>query len=179
MRTAYIGIGAVFAAALMAASSAVASDSLISEIRLGALGHDQGFTSHKEDGIDVNVEILFADTGWLGEDWSFRPNVGGNFNTEGSTNQGYFGMVIGHDLFGPFFVDVGAGGAYHDGKLDTPDPDRHSLGCHMLFHLQGDVGIELGDTWSLMAHIDHISNADLCDRNEGLTDIGVRLGMRY
>lgn len=178
MRKACLGTSAAFAVTLLAASTALA-DGLVSEIRLGALGHDQGFTSHKEDGIDVNAEILFADTGWFGDDWTLRPNIGGNFNTDGSTNQGYAGMVVGHRLFGPFFFDVGAGGALHDGKLDTTDPERHSLGCHLLFHLQGDVGVEIGDTWSLMAHIDHISNADLCDRNEGLTDIGVRLGARF
>ena len=178
MRKACIGTSAALAIMVVAGSAAVADD-FISEIRVGALGHDQGFTSHKEDGIDVNAEILFGDTGWLGGEWTLRPNIGGNFNTDGYTNQGYFGMVVGHRLFGPFFIDAGAGGAYHDGKLDTPDPERHSLGCHLLFHLQGDVGIEFGDTWSVMAHIDHISNADLCDRNEGLTDIGVRLGARF
>jgi len=30
-----------------------------------------------------------------------------------------------------------------------------------------------------MAHIDHISNADLSDRNEGQTNIGARLGYRF
>jgi len=179
MRNACIGMTAVLALAALANGAAIADDNFISEIRAGALAHDQGFTTHKEDGVDVNGEILFGDTGWFGGGWQLRPNIGADINTDGATNQVYFGMVAGHHLFGPLFFEVGAGGAVHDGKIDTNDPDRHSLGCRVLFHLQGDLGAELGDNWRLMAHIDHISNADLCDRNEGLTNIGLRLGYHF
>jgi len=178
VRNACVGIVAVFAVALSTAGVA-AADGFISEVRVGALGHDQGFTSHKEDGYDVNGEILFGDTGWFGDGWTLRPNIGVDINTDDKTNQLYFGAVAHHRLLGPVFFEVGAGGAVHDGELDTNDPDHHSLGCKLLFHLQGDVGVDLSESWALMAHIDHISNADLCDRNEGLTNIGVRLGYRF
>lgn len=169
-----------FAVIGMAASSAFAGDDFVSEIRLGASAHDEGaFSDMKEKGIDVNGEILFHDTGWFGGGWQLRPNIGVNANTEGQTDQAYLGLVAGRRLFGPVFVEFGAGGAVHDGKLDTTDPDRRSLGCRVLFHIQGDIGIELGDNWHLMAHADHMSNAGLCDRNEGLETAGARLGYRF
>jgi hypothetical protein len=102
-----------------------------------------------------------------------------NINARGETNQGYLGLVAGHRLLGPIFVELGVGGALHDGKLDTTDPDRRSLGCRVLFHVQGDIGVELGDNWRLMAHADHMSNANICDRNEGLETAGLRLGYRF
>jgi lipid A 3-O-deacylase len=164
----------------LAANAAVADDGLISEIRAGASAHDEGaFSDMKESGIDVNGEILFGDTGWFGENWQLRPNIGMNINTRGETNQGYLGMVATRRIFGFIFVELGVGGALHDGKLDTTDPDRRSLGCRVLFHIQGDIGVELGEHWRLMAHADHMSNANLCDRNEGLETAGVRLGYRF
>lgn len=179
MRNASIGLSAVFAIGMASSSTAIAGDNFLSEIRAGALAHDQGFTSHKEDGVDVSGEIVFGDTGWFGGGWTLRPNIGADINTDGNTNQAYVGMLLGHQLFGPMFFDVGAGGAWHDGKLDTTDPERHSLGCRVLFHLEGDLGVDLGESWAVMVHIDHISNADLCDRNEGLTNLGVLIGYRF
>src|SRR5437868_5863930 len=105
MRNACIGMTAVLAVALSAASTATAGDNFISEVRAGALAHDQGFTTHKEDGVDVNGEILFGDTGWFGDGWQLRPNLGADINTDGNTNQVYFGLVAGHRLFGPLFFE--------------------------------------------------------------------------
>jgi lipid A 3-O-deacylase len=179
MRNACVGLSAVIAVGLFSSSAAVAGDNFISELRVGALAHDQGFTTHKEDGVDVAAEVVFSDTGWLGDGWTLRPNLGTDINTDGKTSQVYLGMLAGHRLFGPVFFDVGAGGAWHDGKLDTNDPDRHSLGCRVIFHLEGDLGVDLGENWALMAHIDHISNANLCDRNEGLTNLGALISYRF
>ena len=35
-----------------------------------------------------------------------------------------------------------------------------------------------GKHWELMATVDHMSNADLCDENRGLTTVGLRLGRK-
>ena len=35
------------------------------------------------------------------------------------------------------------------------------------------------ESWSLMATIEHYSNAGLCEHNRGMTNFGVRLGYRF
>jgi len=37
----------------------------------------------------------------------------------------------------------------------------------------------IGEKTSLSLYLDHISNANLCDNNEGLETAGVRLGFRF
>lgn len=169
------------ATAILSMSSALADDhGFVSEIRLGVLAHDEGmFSSMKEKGLDANAEILFSDWGWLGDDWELRPHIGATWNTEGGTDQAYVGLTAGRDILGPIFLELSFGGAIHDGELDTTDPERRSLGCHVLFRGAAAIGVHLGDNLSLMAHADHISNANLCDRNEGLETAGVRLGWRF
>ncbi len=37
----------------------------------------------------------------------------------------------------------------------------------------------LSERWDVMATVDHMSNADLCDANRGLTNVGIRIGRRW
>jgi lipid A 3-O-deacylase len=53
------------------------------------------------------------------------------------------------------------------------------LGCHALFHLALGVGYRISDDVSIQAYGDHISNANLCDNNEGLDQWGIRLGYGF
>mgnify|MGYP001258631219 FL=1 len=67
---------------------------LFSEIRIGALAHDTGpFSSKEEDGIDTNFELLFASPEFLSFIWSPRPHIGINYNSSGDTSQAYLGLT--------------------------------------------------------------------------------------
>lgn len=171
---------ALTGAALIQAAGAANADGAISELRIGALAHDTGVFGHrKESGVDVNAELYFQDLRWLGGSWETRPSIGMSINSEGNTSQMYAGLNIGRSILGPLFMEFGAGAAVHNGETETTSPDRKELGSQLLFHLSGSLGIRISDSVTLSAYLEHISNAGLADRNEGLNNAGARIGFRF
>ena len=57
--------------------------------------------------------------------------------------------------------------------------DRNALGCSPLFRESASVGYRFTPSWSIMATIEHLSNAGICAQNRGLTNVGVRLGYTF
>ena len=153
---------------------------IISELRLGVLKHDFGpFTSSEEDGIDVNFEILFASPGFLEFAWSPRPHLGATINTDGDTNQVYFGLSWELDVWRDLFVGFSFGGSVHDGETETFRTDKKELGCRLLFRESVEIGYRFAGRHAVSAFLEHVSNANICDRNEGLENLGVRYGYRF
>jgi lipid A 3-O-deacylase len=156
------------------------SASIISEIRIGALWHDQGPFSHrKEKSHDGNLEILFISPDFLENVWRPRPHVGVSINTEDDTNQVYLGLTWQRHFYQNYFANFSLGAGYHDGYKVTDLLDRKSLGCKLLFRESIDIGYRFENSHSIMAHLDHISNAKLCSNNEGLESIGIRYGYHF
>jgi len=147
---------------------------IISEIRFGVLAHDP--LIQKENGVDLNAELFF--NSWTSGSWQLRPAIGVTANLNGDTSQAYIGLVYGGPISDSLFVELGAGGAIHNGKLETADPDRKELGSRVLFHAEASVGVMLTDTTSLSLYVDHMSNAGIEERNEGLETAGARVGFR-
>lgn len=179
------GIGVVALAALSGVPALGAG--LVDEIRVGALRHDAGvFGSHKEDGADINAELRFASPGFLRFLGAPRPDLGVSVNTDGNTSQIYGGLVWTVFPFSNWaqsgaglFVEGGLGFAVHDGKLDTQRLDRKALGERALFHLSAEVGWSFDGVNSLSVLLDHMSNANLGPRNEGLDTLGLRFGHKF
>ena len=162
------------------ATPQASNDKIISEIRVGALVHDEGPFSHrKESGYDANLEILFTSPDFLGVVWAPRPHIGMSYNSDGDTNQAYLGLTWEWMFFGNYFANFSLGGGYHDGFKETDKLDRKSLGCSILFRESIDIGYRFGGVHSIMAHLDHISNAKLCSTNEGLESVGIRYGYHF
>jgi lipid A 3-O-deacylase len=156
------------------------SSNTISEIRIGALWHDQGPFSHrKEKGYDGNLEILFISPDFLENVWRPRPHVGVSINSAGDTNQAYLGLTWQRHFYQNYFANFSLGAGYHDGYKVTDLLDRKSLGCKLLFRESIDVGYRFENSHSIMAHLDHISNAKLCSTNEGLESVGIRYGYHF
>ena len=155
-------------------------DDFLSEVRLGGLAHDQGpFSSNKEDGFDMNLEVLFLSPDFLDAIGSPRPHAGLTLNSSGDTSQAYLGLSWEWDFWDGAFAGFSLGGAVHDGETTNAPLDRKELGCPVLFRESIDVGYRFDKTNALMVHLDHISNAKLCDTNEGLENIGIRYGYRF
>lgn len=161
----------------------VAEQNVISEVKLSLLAHDVHIfsSSRKEDGVDVNGEILFnlpsyAFLSWIGNP---RFHLGGSINSEGDTDQGYFGLTWDYHSDMGVFIEGSFGGAFHDGKLDSYSDDRKSLGARVLFRISGSLGYQFDDHHSLAVMIDHISNAGLASPNDGMDNVGVRYGFRF
>lgn len=156
------------------ALTAVACQAGVSEIRFGALAHDP--LTQKEEGVDVNAELFF--NSWTSGSWQLRPTIGASWNTGGDTSQIYLGVVYGGPISDSLFFEFGGGGSVHDGKLETTDRNRKELGSRVLFHLEASLGVMLSDTTSLSLYADHISNAGIEERNEGLETAGLRVGFK-
>ena len=161
-------------------SPACAEDSIFSEIRGGGYAHDVDFLSFdREDGADVNAEILFVSPDCLDVIWSPRPHVGVTVNTDGNTSHAYTGLTWEYEFLGDFFVDGSLGLSVHNGHLDTDNSDRKSLGSPVLFRLGAAVGYNLTEKVNLSVQFEHMSNAYLANENEGMDNIGLRLGYRF
>lgn len=157
------------------------------ELRGGVLAHDTGiFSGPKEDGFDINAELLFPSPDFLGFLGSPRPHIGGNVATDG-ISFGYAGLGWDVPLGERFFVTASFGGAVHDADNLTEDDlgptedesDFRLLGCRTLFHLALGLGVNVTERANVQLYADHISNATLCDNNEGLENAGVRFGYKF
>lgn len=153
---------------------------LLSEVRGGLYAHDIDLWSfHRESGVDVNGELLFVSPGWLDVLWQPRPHLGVTVSSSGKTSHAYAGLTWEYTLTDAFFIDANLGGAVHNGYLDTDKGTRKSLGSRVLFRLGGAVGCNLTEKWNISLQYEHMSNAYLADPNEGMDNVGVRLGYRF
>lgn len=155
----------------------------IEEFRLGVLAHNKGpIASHREHGVQLNVEFLFDSPSFLKYILSPRPHIGGSVNTTGQTSFVYTGLTWTWDIYQGLFLDFSLGGAVHDGWLESSDPapNRRLLGSRVLFRESIELGYRFFDHHSLSIMLDHVSNAGLLsDRNQGNDDIGIRYGWHY
>jgi len=166
--------------ALLVVTPAMAQEGIFSEIRGGVYAHDIDLWSfEREEGTDVNAEILFVSPSFLEAIWAPRPHLGTTINTSGDTSHVYGGLTWEYDLPANFFVDANLGGSVHNGKLDTNDDDRKSLGSRVLFRLGAALGYNITEKVNISLQYEHMSNAYLADPNEGMDNIGLRLGYRF
>lgn len=162
-------------------ATAQADDSIVDEVRIGLLNHEMSLLrdSSQEDGVDVNIEVLFDSPEWLEWIGAPRPHVGATIATHDSaTSFAYTGLVWDYNFWGPLFIEGAFGVAIHDGEVDK-STDRNELGCRLNFHESASLGYNVNESNRVMLTAEHISNASLCSENEGLTNIGVRYGYKF
>jgi lipid A 3-O-deacylase len=165
---------------LVAPGPAWAGDSIVSEVRGGVYAHDISFWSfHRENGADVNGEVLFVSPSFLDAVWSPRPHLGATVNTNGKTSFLYSGLTWEYDLPAGFFVDGSLGLAAHNGKLSTDDSNRKSLGSPVLFRVGAALGYNITEKINVSIQYEHMSNAYIANPNEGMDNAGIRLGYRF
>jgi lipid A 3-O-deacylase len=170
--------------AMLTAAPAGAA-SLVDEARAGLFHHDAGvFGRHKEDGADLDLELRFASPEFLDLIAAPRPHLGLRANLDGNTSQLYFGLTWSFMLWrsdgaNGLFLDASFGGSLHDGKLDGASLEHKSLGSRVLFRESLELGYRFGEVHSISLMLDHISNANLAEHNEGLDDVGIRYGLKF
>lgn len=192
MRSLVLAAGA---AALSVFCGPVHAD-ILSEARLGVAAHGLDFNGGDpavEDGADVSLELLFTSPKPLRYILSPRPYIGGSLNTGGDTDFFSFGLVWQqHVLRDRIFFEADFGLARHNGVLDLPppgDPARDDIaanntlfGSRMLFRGALGAGVRITPRWNAQVFYEHLSNAQIFgegDRNQGLDNVGVRLGYRF
>jgi len=153
---------------------------ILAEVSLGVLVHDEGpFSNSKEEGYDGHIELRFASPKFLDIIWSPEPHIGANINSDGDTSQVFAGLSYEWNLWKGLYAGISVGGAYHDGETDSHRADKKDLGCHLLFRESLTLGWQLTEHHKIAAIFDHISNAKICDHNEGLENLGVRYSYRF
>jgi len=153
----------------------------LSAVVVGFGGHDVGvFGRRKESGRDLNAELRFTPFDWWLWDFilSPQPHIGAHYNTDGNTNQVYFGGTWMYDLGWGVFAGGSVSIALHDGETKTDALDRKELGLPVLFRESVEVGYRVGDHHGVSIHLDHISNAGIDENNEGLDTFGLRYHYR-
>jgi len=166
-----------------------------SEFVLGVLDHDVHFLGGKEDGADINPELILWSPitddmianapPWIHWALQPRPTIGGDINTAGDTDQAYVGATwswyLTQNLFRPgdgIVLDYFFGPGFNNGEVKSTSDNRKSLGSWILFREGVDLGYQINPLWVISAHIDHISNGGLAKQNESINDVGIRLGYR-
>lgn len=151
----------------------------IHEIKLGILMHDPDHLwsqQRKEDGVDLNAELIFSRPSLEMLKGTIRPNLGVSINTEGDTSKIYAGLLWQHIFKNNIFLNLGLGGALHNGELETDDKHKKELGSRVLFRIPIEIGFLIKKHHAISLAFDHVSNAWLADENEGLDTIGIRYG---
>ncbi len=175
--------------AFLAFAAPAHADGLISELRGGVVAQGWGGQGvDKEQGAAVNGEIVFRSPDFLSVLLAPRPVVGATiaFDSD-ATSQIYAGLDWRFDLTDRFYVNGGVGGALHNGETAPFDPaidtgrQGHTvfLGCRALFRLSADAGFRVTERLNASVYWAHLSNANLCTPNEGLDNLGLRLGWTF
>jgi lipid A 3-O-deacylase len=160
---------------------------IVDEVKLGVLAHDITLGGKSvESGADLNGEILFNGPSFLDYIGAPRPHLGLAINTDGNTDQAYFGLTWGLPLLKSIFghsdsltIYGSLGGALQDGYEDSAPPGRKKLGSVALFRESIELGYQITPVYSISAIVDHISNADLGSHNAGITSAGARIGIKF
>lgn len=172
---------AAISVATPALSDEPGTTGIVSEVKLGVSAHDLRIVAAdpKEDGVDINAEVLFTSPSFLEPVFAPRPHIGAQVNTSGDTSQVYAGLTWTGDITDRFWVAGSVGGAYLNGEVDNPYLSRKALGSDVLFRLSAEAGVNLTERTSVSVYWDHESNAFLADRNPGLDNVGVRVGYKF
>jgi lipid A 3-O-deacylase len=167
-----------FLAALCLTGVGSAASARIDETRIGIVEPIDGPPGDKFGAPDINVEVLF---GRFGPEYQssilnyfLRPRLdfGTSISTEGDTSEFYAGLTWDVFLTRRLFLEGSAGGALHNG-------DNRDFGCTANFRESGSIGVMLSERWDMLATVDHMSDANLCDENRGLTQVGIRFGRKW
>lgn len=179
MKTKNIALFAL-ALAMAAPAPAKAAAGPLDEVKLGLIAHDVAIGAHREeDGVDLNGEVLFTSPDLLKVIFAPRPHLGVMINSSGGNSYAYAGLTWTVSFLGAFFADLGLGGAIHDGPDHSTDPHHKGLGTRGLFHESVEVGYRFLPSYSLALFLDHVSNANIGNRNPGITNLGLRLGIAF
>ncbi len=150
------------------------------EMRFAAQIHNPEFTDNDEEGgANLGIEVLGRSPAWLDWIWSPRPTAGFSLNTAGDTSAVYAGVTWDFDIAGPIFISAFFGGGVHDGETEGNVPDKRALGCPLLFRESIGLGYRLPNGDAIELAVDHMSNASLCDENDGVENLGIKYHLRF
>ncbi len=191
-------LSAALAAGLVLSVTAVpaARAQLVEEARFGLLQNNVCVTdcknANKEDGLNVEAELVFASPDMFRYVLSPRPYVIGSFNTAGDTSYGGVGLIWNWGFAQGWSLEPSLGYVIHDGATKSPypqgDPRSNAfasnnllLGSEDLFRTGLAVNRDFGPNWGLQLQYEHLSHGQILGngRNQGLDSLGIRAYWRF
>lgn len=192
MRGQAAGIAA-FGAALAMAPAAHAG---VNEVHVGVIQHNVCISAcknaDKEDGPNVELQVSFDSPEFLSWAASPQPYVLASINTAGDTSFGGFGFEWRWNFADNWAIEPGLGYVVHDGEVDNPyasgTPESADFAAeHVLLGSEDLFRISLGLThdfegpWEAQVMVEHYSHGQIIGtgRNQGVDEVGVRLGYQF
>lgn len=174
----------LLAAGTLLPQSAVAADWSIKEVRAGVLGSVQARSTF-EPGFFPTVALYFdpldSANAATWQDTILRPRIhaGATISIAGEASQVFAGLNWTVDVTDRFYIDLGFGGTVHNGDNEDDGSSGPKLGCSLMFREYAAAGFRLNEKLDIVASIDHSSNADLCDPNDGISHAGLSLAYKF
>lgn len=183
----------LFAAVVSLAAPAHAK---IDEWRLGYVNNlqdDHGDIVDGKEGENVELEIVSSSPDFLNLIGSPRPYalLSGNVSDDG-VNFGGVGLLWRWEFADGWAFEPGFGYIIHDGEIDNPFPDGSPeaaqfqedhvlLGSEDLFRTSLGLTYDPEGPWEGQLLFEHLSHGQILGngRNQGLDNIGVRIGYRF
>lgn len=171
----------------------------VDEFRLGVVQHnirtDHGqLADPKEDGPNVEAELVFTSPDWLNIIGGPRPYLMASANTQGNTSFGGAGLYWRWEFADGWAFEPGFGYVIHNGERDislslgrdTPEAtqfeaEHQLLGSRDLFRTTFALEREMGPRFAWQLYYEHMSHGQILDtgRNQGLDEAGVRFLYRF
>ncbi|WP_370236462.1 MULTISPECIES: acyloxyacyl hydrolase [Henriciella] len=173
-----------------------ANAQLVEEARIGVMQHNicviDCKNADKEDGPNIEGEIVFASPDFLSIILAPRPYIVGSYNMAGDTNFGGVGLLWNWDFAQGWSLEPSLGYVLHDGANESPFPqgDPRSdafarenvyFGSDDLFRTGLALNRDFGPNWGLQLQYEHLSHGQILGngRNQGIDNLGVRAYWRF
>lgn len=161
----------------------------LSEVRVGIASHDayNGFlpftaSNYRFNGItDLSFDAIFRSPDidafrWIG---SPRPRIGATVSLQGLDSIAHASLLWQWPLGDVFYLEAGFGAAINTGSLGQTELPYRRFGCRVGFYESFGVGANLSPATTMTLTYEHTSNNGYCEYNDGLSNIGLRLGFKF
>ncbi len=160
----------------------------VSEVRLGVMAHSVDRPGPNNEPLNftrienISFEVLFRSPEidafkWIG---SPRINLGTTINTNGRESKIHLGLTWKVQIFEtPLFIEGTFGAAVHNGALNGVSEPARNLGSRFLFYEAAGIGMDINDNMNIILFAEHASNANIAQPNEGISNIGVKMGFVF
>lgn len=187
------------ALALAVAVSGPVQAGPLDEARFGVMAHNTCVgvvtcdNAYKENGVNIEGELVFASPDLLAFAFAPRPYVVASANLGGDMSYLGAGLAWSWDFAERWSLEPGVGYVVHSGEhLDNPYPpsdarrgpfqdDNLLLGSRDLFRLSLVLDRDLTPAWGVQVALEHLSHGQIIGsgRNQGVDELGVRLRYQF
>jgi Lipid A 3-O-deacylase (PagL) len=174
-------------AALICTVSSPARAEIVDQVWIGGYAHDITDWGLRKEGntADVQLEVDTAQPDILRFLGAPHLNATLALNTAGKTDFGSVGLAWDRRLWGSLYGSLQFGIGDSDGvtgpSSDPKDRNRLLLGSKLLFREAGGLNWRMKNHWLIGVQYVHASNGLILGHryNEGINDLGIRIGYRF